>query len=77
MQMITGTYPENPEINICPLIRDVALERGFVKSSSLFLIDVPLVKQLATFVAELEVDSVSKSNNILWGFKLISQAHIN
>ena len=65
MQMITGLCPENPEINLFPLIRDVALGRGFVKSLSLFLMDVPLIKQLATFVAGLEADSGSKSNNLL------------
>lgn len=65
MQTTLGLCPENPEINLFPLIRDVASGRGFVKSLSLFLMDVPSIEELATFVAGLEVDSGSKPNNLL------------
>lgn len=75
--MITGPCPENPEINIFPLIGDVALGRGLVKSLSLLLTHVPSPEQLATFVAGLEMDAGSNSNNLLWGFKLASQVPIN
>lgn len=72
MQMITPTCPENPEGNIFVLIRNAALRWGLVKSLSVFLMDIPVMKQPGTLVAGVEMGSSSKSNYLPWDFKFIS-----
>lgn len=61
--------------NLFPPVRDAALGRGFVKCFS--LVDFPLKKLLAAFVIGLEMNLGPKSNNVLWGCRLISLIPIN